>query len=117
MKKIIILMLFIFSFASNLSIVNPTWSIIDCVNNFELVEKKEYKKYLNILKETDKIISLKNSYIDRSVYDKVFNGICDKMILKVKKIYKKEKNPILKKIIFYMQDIKKKAKKRSFAIA
>ena len=116
MKKIIISMFFIFSFASNLSVVNPTWNIIDCVNNFELIDKKEYKKYLQILKETDKAVSLENSYINAEFYDKVFNGVCDKMILKVKKLYKKNENPLLKKIIFYMEDIKKKAKKRNFAI-
>ena len=117
MKKVIFSMFFVFSFAANLSIVNPTWNIIDCVNNFELINKKEYKKYLNILKETDKAISLKDSNIRADVYDRVFNGVCEKMILKVKKLYQKEKNPLLKKIINYMLDIKKNAKKRDFAIA
>ena len=117
MKKIILLMFFVLSFASNLSIINPTWNVIDCVNNFELIDKKEYKKYLQILKETDKAVSLKNSYINENVYDKVFNGVCQKMILKVKKLYQKEKNPLLKKIIDYMLDIKKNAKKQKFATA
>ncbi len=119
MKKLLILLFFVLVFASNsnLSVVNPTWNIIDCVNNFELIKKREYGKYLNILKETDKAVSLKESYIDSKIYDTVFNGVCSEMIKKVQKIYQKEHNPILKKIIFYMKDIKKKAKKRVIAVA
>ena len=117
MKKIILAFLFVFSLASNMSVINPTWSIIDCVNNYELINKDK-QKYLDILKSAEKVIKLKNSFIKEDVYDKVFkSGVWDKMIEKVKKLYNKTHDKTLKEIIFYMEKIKKEAKKQNFAIA
>jgi len=118
MKKLILIaFIFLFSFAKDFSIVNPTWAIIDSVGNYELIYKKEYKKYLEIVKETDKVIKLQNPYIESKIYNKVFkSGIWDKMIQNLKNIYQKSKNPTIKQIIFYMEDIKKRVKEKNFAI-
>jgi len=117
MKKILLAFIFVFSLAANMSIINPTWSIMDCVNNYELIDKNR-QKYLDILKSAEKVIKLKNSFIKEDVYNKVFkSGVWDKMIEHVKKLYNKTHNKTLKEIIFYMEKIKKEAKKQNFAIA
>ena len=116
MKKLIIIFFVVLSIAKEISIINPTWSIIDSVGNYELIEKGYYNKYLEIIKETDKIINL-NPEVDSSIYNRVFkSGIWDKMILHLEKIYEKSKNPLIKEIIKYMKDIKKKVKEKKIAI-
>jgi len=117
MKKFLIVFLFVFSFGENFSVVNPNWSIIDAVGNYEMIYKKEYKKYLEVIKETDKILKLQSPYIQENIYNKVFkSGVWDKMIKNVKNIYQKSKDPVLQKIINYMEDIKKRVKKQEIAI-
>ena len=115
-KKILILFSIAFLFGKNLSIINPNWSIIDSVNNYELIKKHKYKSYLSIIKETDKIISVKHN-IDYEIYQKVFkSGLWDRMIKNLKEIYIQNRNEIIKKIIKYMQDIKRKVRKKEIAI-
>jgi len=117
MKKILLILAFTFSLALNISTINPTWSIIDCVNNYTLINK-DRQKYLEILKSAEKVIKLKNAFIKEDVYDKVFkSGVWDKMINHVKNLYNKTHSETLKEIIFYMEKIKKEAKKQNFAIA
>ena len=116
MKKIIFIFIFVFSFSKEISILNPTWSIIDSVGNYELIKKGSYNKYLKIIYETDKVINI-NPEIQSSIYKKVFkSGIWDKIIENIKKIYIKTKNPTLRKIIEYMKDIKNKVKEKETAI-
>jgi len=116
MKKLLLPSIII---ASEISILNPTWEIVDFVNNFEnFLKNREYNKMINELKTIKKSVKLKNSYIDEKVYNPLFKDkIWDKMIAKVYSIYKKEKNEKLKTIIKLMMEIKKFAKKREIAIA
>ena len=115
-KKILILFSIAFLFGKDLSIINPTWSIIDSVNNYELIKKHKYKSYLTIIKETDKIINLQHN-IDYEIYQKVFkSGLWDRMIKNLKEIYIQNHNKIIKEIIKYMEDIKKKVKEKNIAI-
>jgi len=116
MKKLLFLPTIIL--ATEISILNPTWEIVDFVNNFDIfLKNKEYNKMIKELKTIKKSVKLKNSYIDEKVYNPLFKDkIWDKMIAKVYSIYKKEKNKKLKTIIKLMLEIKKLAKKREVAI-
>jgi len=117
MKRLILLPTIII--ASEISVLNPTWEIVDFVNNFEnFLKNKEYNKMINELETIKKSVKLKNSYIDEKVYNPLFKDkIWDKMIAKIYSIYKKEKKEKLKTIIKLMIEIKKLAKKREVAIA
>ncbi len=119
MKKLILILttLMTINFASNLSIINPNWAIIDSINNFKLVKKHKYLLYLNIVKETYRVINIKPR-IDESIYEKIFKcGIWNKMIKDLEKIYEKNHNKTIMKIISYMKKIKEKVKEKNTAIA